>query len=210
MSDSQPPTRTDSPGATTAIHAQLLTDEDIQGAMKEIPGYLDITTGDFRELYQHAFRHAIERLSRSVRVGDIMRRQVITVSVATPLSEVASRMAAAGVSGVPVLAENGQLAGIISERDFLRHMGGSADSFMAIVASCLQGQGCSATTIRRARAGDVMSRPAVSIRENACLGEAAASLVRYDINRLPVLTGSGDRLAGILTRSDLVRARFPV
>lgn len=33
-----------------------LSDEDIYEAMKEIPGYLDITLGDFKELYQIACR----------------------------------------------------------------------------------------------------------------------------------------------------------
>jgi CBS-domain-containing membrane protein len=33
-----------------------LSDEDIYEAMKEIPGYLDITPGDFKELYQIACR----------------------------------------------------------------------------------------------------------------------------------------------------------
>ncbi|PIU31571.1 MAG: CBS domain-containing protein, partial [Syntrophobacteraceae bacterium CG07_land_8_20_14_0_80_61_8] len=40
----------------------VVTDEDIYQAMKEIPGYLDITVGDFREVYQVAFRNALERL----------------------------------------------------------------------------------------------------------------------------------------------------
>ncbi len=33
-----------------------LSDEDIYEAMKEISGYLDITPGDFKELYQIACR----------------------------------------------------------------------------------------------------------------------------------------------------------
>jgi CBS domain-containing membrane protein len=37
-----------------------LTDADIYEAMKSIPGYLDITPGDFKELYCIAFRHAAE------------------------------------------------------------------------------------------------------------------------------------------------------
>ena len=39
-----------------------LSDEDILDAMQHIPGYLDISTEDFRIIYHLAWRHAMERL----------------------------------------------------------------------------------------------------------------------------------------------------
>src|SRR5574340_609316 len=39
-----------------------LTDDDILDAMHLIPGYLDITTEDFRSIYHLAYRHALERM----------------------------------------------------------------------------------------------------------------------------------------------------
>lgn len=39
-----------------------LTDEDILEAMQHIPGYLDISTEDFRVIYHLAWRHAVARL----------------------------------------------------------------------------------------------------------------------------------------------------
>jgi len=38
-----------------------LTNEDILDAMARVPGYIDITTEDFRELYHLAYRHALSR-----------------------------------------------------------------------------------------------------------------------------------------------------
>jgi len=35
-----------------------LSDEDIYQAMRQVPGYLDITPGGFRLVYGLAFRHA--------------------------------------------------------------------------------------------------------------------------------------------------------
>jgi hypothetical protein len=43
-------------------HEPELTDEDILDAMKHIPGYLDISTEDFRIIYHLAWKHAIERI----------------------------------------------------------------------------------------------------------------------------------------------------
>jgi len=47
-----------------AEHEPELTDEDILDAMQHIPGYLDISTEDFRIVYHLAWQHAIERIRR--------------------------------------------------------------------------------------------------------------------------------------------------
>lgn len=39
-----------------------LSDEDILDAMAHVPGYIDISTEDFRTIYHLAWRHAVERL----------------------------------------------------------------------------------------------------------------------------------------------------
>jgi CBS domain-containing membrane protein len=39
-----------------------LTDADILDAMQHIPGYLDISTEDFRVIYHLAWQHAVARL----------------------------------------------------------------------------------------------------------------------------------------------------
>ena len=80
-----------------------LKEEDIVAAMGEIPGYLDITPRDFKEIYLLAFQHALERLSREVAVGEIMTREVVWVKTDTPLAEVAAAMGQRGISGVPVV-----------------------------------------------------------------------------------------------------------
>jgi len=57
-----------------------LTDEDVLKAMKGIPGYLDITPGDFKEIYSFAYRHAVERQIHSTRAKDAMTKEVVFVS----------------------------------------------------------------------------------------------------------------------------------
>jgi CBS domain-containing protein len=184
-----------------------ISDADILDAMKEIPGYLDITTSDFKELYAHSYRHALDRLINSVRAKDIMTGNVITVEPATPLQEVAERMAAAAVSGIPVVDRDGKVQGIISERDFLNRMGAKNGLFMSVVATCLTGKGCAALDIRKGVAKDIMSGPVITVSESASVAEVAALMTRHGVNRLPVLDESGKKLLGILTRGDLVRTQ---
>ena len=183
-----------------------LQDEDIFEAMKSIPGYLDITPGDFKEVYQLAYRHALARLSREVTAGEIMTREVVVVRPDTPLAEVAAAMGNRGVSGVPVVDSAGRVVGVISEKDFLTHMGvGEPKNFMSLVASCLRSKGCVALPIKKQTAGDIMSAPAVTVGPDTTVKEIAALFTGQGINRVPVTDADG-RLLGMVSRGDLVRA----
>ena len=53
-----------------------LSDEDILDALKRIPGYVDITTEDFKEVYALAHRHAEDRLLGALRAERLMHAGV--------------------------------------------------------------------------------------------------------------------------------------
>lgn len=184
-----------------------ISDNDIYEAMKEIPGYLDITPSDLKEIYRHAFRHASERVNRPIKALEIMTRSVHHVSVDTPLKDVAELMARQRVSGVPVLDEAGRVAGVISEKDFLSRMGAPDTAHvMGIIAACLGGKGCVAMPIRGRTAADIMAAPAVTVREDTSILEIMEIFSARNINRAPVLDDSGE-LVGIVSRADILRAQ---
>ncbi len=183
-----------------------LKDEDIYEAMKSIQGYLDITPGDFKEVYQLAYRHALERLSRAVTAGEIMTREVVCVRPDTPLAQVAEAMGRRGISGLPVTDAAGRVVGVISEKDFLTQMGvPEPKNFMSLVASCLQSRGCVALPIKQRQAADLMTSPAITVGPETSIREIAAILTAKGINRVPVTDPEG-RLLGIVSRGDLVKA----
>jgi CBS domain-containing protein len=182
-----------------------ISDEDIIEAMKEISGYLDITPGDFKEVYQTAYRHAMSRISSSVKAKNIMTTKVFSVKRATPVAAIAELMAKNIISGVPVIEENGKVAGIISERDFLSGMGvEGAKTMMGIIADCLKNKGCMAISIRALTAGDIMTSPAITVFENTTVSEIAGIFNEKNINRVPVTDSEGN-LIGIVSRADLLR-----
>ena len=183
-----------------------ISDNDIYEAMKDIPGYLDITPADLKDVYKLAYRHALQRITQAVRAHDIMTTQVFSVNRTTPVMEVAELMAEKTVSGIPVLEEDGKVAGIISEKDFLSHMGSRDKThFMAVVAECLKGKGCVAMPIRSQKAEDIMTSPAVTVKEDTSVIEIANLFTEKNINRIPVINEEG-RLKGIVSRADIVRA----
>jgi len=182
-----------------------LTDQDVYEAMKSIPGYLDITPGDFKELYCHAFRHAVERISKSVAARDMMAGDVIFVGLHTPIHEVAEIMGSRGISGLPVTDEDKRVVGVISEKDFLSRMGEAGPrNFMTVIAHCLKAKGCIALPIRAKKAEDIMSSPAVTVHEDTPYSEIAGLMAQKAINRVPVIDRES-RLIGIITRNDLIR-----
>lgn len=182
-----------------------LKDEDIYEAMKSIPGYLDITPGDFKEVYHLAYRHALERLSRAVTAREIMTLEVIQVQTDTPLAEVAEAMGRHGISGVPVTDAAGRVVGVISEKDFLSHMGiQEPKNFMSLVASCLEGKGCLALPIEKQKAGDIMSSPAITVDPDTSVKDIAALFTGKGINRAPV-TDRDSRLLGLVSRGDIIK-----
>ena len=185
-----------------------ISDDDIFEAMRDIPGYLDITPGDFKEVYLKAYQHALIRLTRSVPTESVMNREVVFVRESTPLKEVAELMAARKVSGVPVLDDNGQVVGVISEKDFLEAMGaGKADSFMMVIAQCLLGKGCLAAPHHAKFAKDIMTSPAVTVKPETPILEVADILTQKKINRAPVVDAEG-RMIGIVSRADVLKSSF--
>jgi len=185
------------------------SEADVLAAMQEIPGYLDITPRDFQEIYRLAYRQAKSRLAREVKAAAIMTREVAAVREQTPLAEVAAVMGGRGIAGVPVLDDQERVTGVISEKDFLRQMGGpSQTNFMAVVASCLRSKGCVALPIKSKVAKDIMSTPPIVVSPETTLEKIAALLAAHGINRVPVVDQDG-RLVGLVSRGDLVAALSP-
>jgi len=173
--------------------------------MRDISGYLDITPGDFKDVYLKAFRHAVERLTRGIKAEQVMTKDVAFVVRETPLKEVARIMASRGISGVPVLESDSTVAGVISEKDFLAAMGaGVATRVMEVVAQCLGGKACLAAPSRAKSAEDIMNKPAVTVGRDTPVMEVADILIKNRINRVPVVDSEG-RMVGIISRADVVR-----
>jgi len=183
-----------------------ISDDDILKAMRNISGYLDITPGDFKEIYRFAYRHAIDRLRHSVKAKDVMTRNVVFARENTSLEEVAEVLNRHVISGVPVVDDNKRVVGVISEKDFLFHMGAKGKrTFMGVVAHCLKSKGCVAISMRKQKAKDIMTSPAVTVDENVPVSEIANIFIERNINRTPVV-GPGQKLVGIVTRTNIVRS----
>lgn len=139
----------------------------------------------------------------AMRVEDVMSVDVVTVSPSTPIKEVARLLATYGVSGFPVVDDEGHVRGVVSEGDILLKEGGVANS-EGHPYHWLFGGDPGGALKREARcAAEAMTTPAVTIEPGRSVAEAARIMVERSVNRLPVVREG--RLVGIVTRADLVR-----
>ena len=183
-----------------------ISEDDILAAMKDIQGYIDISPGDFKEVFQVAYRHAVQRIRDSLRAADIMTRPVHCVGLEMDLVQAAAFMADKRISGAPVADAEGRIAGVVSEKDFLARMGlGKSVSFMQIIAHCLTNKGCMVTNLRNHFIRDIMTTPAVTAGAEMTVGAISTLFIDRQINRLPIVDTDG-RIIGIVTRADLVQS----
>jgi len=150
----------------------------------------------------------------NVTVRDVMSRHPITVGPDATLLDALVLMRGQKVSGLPVVSEDGKLMGVLSQRDVARTLKTAGripevtGLFDLVMFGLSKETGVSVQVLRRileeTNVRDAMSSPPISIPSDASLELAAEVMQENEINRIPVLRG--DRLVGIVTRNDLVRA----
>lgn len=180
-----------------------LSDDDILDAMRRIPGYLDITTADFREIYRLAHSHALERLFRSVRAADLMRVGAQPLRPDTRMDAAARLLVQQGLKSLPVVDERGRVVGMLTETDFLRRL--HADTFLQLLLRLVEEPGAFGHSCHETAVSAAMTAPAVTVREDAGFRQILAAFRQHAGRSMPVTDAEG-RLAGILLRKDFLTA----
>jgi CBS-domain-containing membrane protein len=180
-----------------------LTDADILDAMRHIPGYLDISTEDFRSIYHLAHRRALERMFAGVTAGSIMRSAIEPLQPDTTLDIAARKLADSGYKGLPVVGANGSVIGMLTETDFLKRL--NVGSFLELLLRMLEGSfefthHCHETMVSAA-----MTQPAVTVGRDDGFVVILETFRRHGGRSMPVVGGDG-RLLGLLLRKDFISA----
>ena len=141
---------------------------------------------------------AIERLL-TLRVSDVMSRNVFTVSADKTMSEAAAILMRHFVSGLPVVGDRNRCVGILSATDFVRCAAGATSE----AQPKSNGHTCPvpATDVVASH----MSALVQTVATDAPLTDAARLMCQNHIHRLIALDEQ-DRPAGVLTSLDIVAA----
>jgi len=140
-------------------------------------------------------------------VGDVMTQPAITVGPETTIVEAAQLMLQRHISGLPVVGASGAVVGIVTEGDLLRRAETGTERRHRRWLEFVISPGRLAREYAGAHArkvGEVMTEEVVTVSSEDPLDEAVRLMERRHIKRLPVV--DGDRLVGIISRANLVRA----
>lgn len=149
-----------------------------------------------------SFFNALLRL-RTLRVGDVMSKQVVEVAADQSLAEIARVFVAHAISAAPVVDRDGGCVGVLSASDFLKR-----DA--QLESATLESQPAAHPDEPQSDVANRFMTPAVqSIAAEEPLLQAAKIMCAQHVHRLFVLDRMG-RPIGVISTMDIVAALLHV
>jgi CBS domain-containing protein len=134
-------------------------------------------------------------------VSDVMTHTVASLDRDAPFKEIVRLMQDWKVSALPVIEGEGQVVGIVSEADLLpkeEFRDNDPDRYTQLRRLADLAKAGAVT------AAELMTAPALTVRPDATLAQAARTMAHARVKRLPVVDELG-LLQGIVSRADLLK-----
>lgn len=125
----------------------------------------------------------------SIRVADYMATKLITFKPEQNMHEVIETLLKNRISGAPVVNENNELVGIVSEGDCLKQISESQYHNMPLSEGSVD---------------KYMAKDVITIDSNMSIFDAASKFLNSRIRRFPVL--DKDKLVGQISQKDIMKA----
>ena len=144
-------------------------------------------------------------------VKDIMVKEVITIQKDASVEELSELLIKNKISGVPVVGSDGKLVGIATEGDLIiKDSDLHFPRYFKLLDSIIYLESLNKfkKNLKKflgTKVEDVMTAEIRTVKEETPIGEAANMMIKYNINRVPVLD-SKDEMVGIVTRADIVKS----
>ncbi len=171
---------------TLAALSELLADPAIPDALTSagsVDEFLDVIAG----------RDLVIRPELTVR--DLMSRDVHAVSPETLLSETLRLMVRHRRRGVPVVSDNGEVLGMVTEQELLQH-------FLPQILGTAPRDG-SPPPVKDLEVRDVMQRSVMCLPEGQLISDVLGTMLTERVSQFPVVKEG--KLVGFLSRTDLIQ-----
>jgi CBS-domain-containing membrane protein len=140
---------------------------------------------------------------------DIMTREVISVTLATTVKELATLLTTNNISGVPVVNDSGDVIGVVTESDLIDQnkkvhiptVVSILDSFLFLESPDKMEQ--EIRKIAGSTVADIYTAEIVTVDEQTPIDELATLMSERNIHTLPVLRGG--KLTGIVGKRDIIK-----
>lgn len=150
-------------------------------------------------------------------VKDYMKRKVITVRSAESIFKAAHTLSKHHISGAPVV-RNRKVVGVITEADIIKFMKldlskthtelmSEPHALSVVILTLIKDQMSMKKHLEKMskiKVKDFMATDVISVPPDENILEAANTLDKYQIDRLPVIRKG--KLVGIISRCDLIKA----
>lgn len=133
-------------------------------------------------------------------VGEIATRDVVTITEDDTVSEAINLFREHSVSRLPVVEEGQRPAGILITDDLIDFVVRDTDR------QTVGDRGGDSPTLRELPVDNVMSEPVQTVTLESTVSEAVSKLLDNDIDGLVVVPEYDERVAGVLTKTDVMRA----
>ncbi|MBB5346436.1 CBS domain-containing protein [Desulfoprunum benzoelyticum] len=141
--------------------------------------------------------------------SDIMTREVITVTLETTVQQLAQLLSAHGISGAPVIDQDGKVLGVVTESDLIDQnkkvhiptVVTILDSFFFLENPDKMEQ--EMRKIAGATVADIYSSPAVTVSVETPVDEIATIMSEKNVHTLPVVDDG--QIKGIIGKKDIIK-----
>ena len=139
-----------------------------------------------------------------MKVGEIMTKNPATVPDSATLLKTAKILHKNGISGAPVVNEDGDLVGVVSEKDVFKALYPSHAEFYDSPGVWLDLEILEEKTVdaRDKPVQDFMTKNVITVNSSASLMQVGSMMMVRGIHRIVVVTHD-NRIEGIVTRRDI-------
>ena len=118
-----------------------------------------------------------------MKARDVMNRRVTAATPHAIGRDLALQLLSGMYSGLPVVAANGTVIGVVTEFDLLNAVREGKD-------------------LQTIKAEEIMGRPPVCVEEDEALDTVIAKMTTHHVIRVPVVRGG--KLVGVIARADIL------
>ena len=142
-----------------------------------------------------------------MRAKDIMTENIVSVNVKETVFDAAELLLGAGVSAAPVVNDQGNVLGIVSEADLIHRAEIETAPRKSWLLRLLESEATVArdyVTSHARNVADVMTRNVVTASDEATLGELVELIEKHRVKRIPIVRDN--KLVGIVSRANILGA----
>jgi CBS domain-containing protein len=150
-----------------------------------------------------------------MKIEDIMTKDVLALHPKDTVSKAIQKLAEQHVSGAPVVSDDGQVVGMVTETDILNALKKKCKRFRMVYPSlsmvsvsfieCFDDKEIvdAFKQVASTKVSEMMTKQVVTAAKDFELGEVVQLMNDKKVNRVPVV--SGKKLVGIVSRADIIR-----